>query len=192
MALHTYSGSNTCGLLLDLAAPVFKVQYVEPGVVKIYAPDHKTFEQFATKEDAAVRARAVQPNFDLNEIFGTFSIEPLNVTGFNIAGRETTGDIYGTPVPDRDPYESTVDVATFEGTAITINSEYTYSSGVLTYAWSKDGHPIPNATNSSLVFSNPVTEMSGIYTCHVIGTASNGSTGEAINRFNLTVHKLPA
>ena len=152
-----------CGLCINAAANQV-LAYTGNTTSKIYADDTATFEEFTTLAAAGTRATAVQADFDLAEIFGSYELTPVNV--------------------------SDSQVSAIAGTAATINSEFSSPGGeTVYYQWSLNGVDIAGKTSSSISNSSVTEEMGGEYTCTATATAADGSVGTAVRTFSVAISK---
>ena len=155
----TVSPPNTCGLVI---LPTY-TSYINTVGTVIGAPDDATFEEFLTADDAAARALEIDPNYNTNAIYGPLALTPVNVS------------------------DSTQ--AAYVGDNLTLNCEYECADAEVSYQWKNPGNlNIPNATTSSLSFTNLTERLDGTYTCQVSASNTKGQTGGAGGSFTLTVY----
>ena len=169
MQTFQVTGSNVAGISINAAGDTI-TSYIGNQTAKIYAPDDATFEQFETLAEAATRVVAVEADFDLARVYGSTNLTALNVSKEVVRG--------------------------FEGTQLRLDAEYDVGAGgTVTYQWRRgteyDGIDIPDATNSYLIFTNPLREMSGTYTCKITGTASDNKVGTVYKEFEVKIFELP-
>jgi hypothetical protein len=155
----TVSPPNTCGLVILPANLVF----INAIGAITGAPDDATFEEFLTVDEAAARAVEIDPSYNLNNIYGPLVLTPVNV--------------------------SDSAQAVYVGDNLVVNCEYECADATVTYQWLNPGNlPIPNATTSSLSFTNLTERLDGTYTCQVSASNAKGQTGSAGGSFTLTVY----
>lgn len=170
MAELQLTSPNTCAVI-DLGfAPgpeLTPVVYIPENTgynAKIGVPDsYSSFQEFDNPQDALVAALAIDPSFDVNQIFGPLGLDPVNVS---------------------DP-----EVSAYAGDPLTLNCEYSCGDCEVKYKWlNPGGLVIPGATSSTLTFSNLVGELAGVYTCNASAQNEKGQTGIVSNRFKVTVY----
>jgi hypothetical protein len=161
MKQFTISSPNTCGLVVRSAGLV----YVGTVGAITFAPDDSTFEQFLTADDAAARAKELDPSFDVNLIYGPLTLTPVNVSDGNQSA--------------------------YVGDSITLNCEYSCGDCVVSYEWlNPGGLAIPGATSSSLTLSNLTEKLDGTYTCNASASNEKGQTGSASGSFTVKVYPV--
>jgi hypothetical protein len=160
MEILHFTLPNTCGLISCPGA----LFYVEGSPEsKIYPPQSYTsFEQFVTKDEAAARAKELDPSYDVNNIYGPLVLTPVNV--------------------------STSPVSAYEGANVTLHCEYSCGDNEVVYEWlNPGGLPIPGATGPELTIGNITPIYDGTYTCNVSASNAKGQTGSASGSFKVTV-----
>lgn len=158
MKEYTVTSPNTCGLVI---LPTGIVYISTVGAIT-FAPDDSTFEEFLTADDAAARAKELDPSYDVNNIYG-----PLTLTAVNV---------------------STSPVSAYEGATVTLHCEYSCGDNEVVYEWlNPGGLLIPGATGSSLTIGNITPIYDGTYTCQVSASNEKGQTGSASGSFKVTV-----
>lgn len=159
MKTYTVTSPNTCGLI------IYEGNAVYTGVVGgvSFAPDDSTFEEFLTADDAAARAKELDPAYDVNDIYGPLNLEPVNISNSNQSA--------------------------YVGDSLTLNCEYSCGDCTVAYEWlNPGGLPIPGATGSSLTLSNLTENLDGTYTCNASASNAKGQTGSSGGSFKVTVY----
>lgn len=131
---------------------------------KIWPPvGHGAFEQFLTPDDAAKRAKEIDPDYNVNLIYGALTLTPVNVS----------------------PSEE----STYAGQTVTLECEHACEGAEISYQWLNPGNlVIPGATQSHLTLSNLTERMDGVYTCSVSASNAKGQTGSATGSFKVMVY----
>jgi hypothetical protein len=159
MKEFTITPPNTCGLVVRPAGLV----YVSTVGATTFAPDDSTFEEFLTADDAAARAKELDPSYDVNNIYGPLALTPVNVS----------------------PYEE----SRYAGDSVTLHCEYACEGAEVAYEWKNPGElVIPGATSSHLTLNNLTEKMDGVYTCNVSASNAKGQTGSTADAFTVTVY----
>ena len=158
MKEFTITSPNTCGLVVRPAG----LAYVSTVGATTFAPDDSTFEEFLTADDAAARAKELDPSYDVNNIYGALTLTPVEVSS-----------------PEQSAYE---------GATVTLHCEYACEDASVSYEWKNPGGlVIPGATTSQLVIGNITPIYDGTYTCAVSASNAKGQTGSASGSFKVTV-----
>jgi hypothetical protein len=155
----TISSPNTCALCEFSPTSLLYFDGTE-----LWVEAYDNFTEYLTPEDAAAAALAIDPSYDVNNILGPLTLEPVNV--------------------------SESPVTALYGTSVTLNSEYSCTdlTATVTYQWSgPDGNPIAGATSSSYTLTDALSFSAGTYTCAVSASNPDGQTGAAGGSFELIV-----
>jgi hypothetical protein len=158
--MNTYfiTAPNTCCLVHDSASVIYTQNYTGP----IEVPGTSTFEEFLTPDDALVRAKELDPNYDSNNILGPLDAQVISSS-------------------DLEPVVSKNDDIAFI-------CEVECDGLPITYTWTgPNGAVIPGATSDTYTILEATETDAGQYSC--IGTAENakGQTGVNGALFTLTV-----
>ncbi len=158
MKEFTITSPNTCGLVIRPSI----IFYFNTVGSLIGAPDDSTFEEFLTADDAAARAKEIDPGYDVNNIYGALPLTPVNVSDNN--------------------------QSTYEGANVTLHCEYSCEDASVSYQWTNPGGlVIPGATGPTLTIGNITPIYDGTYTCAVSASNEKGQTGSASGSFKVTV-----
>lgn len=163
---YTITSPNTCALLECVFPDFNSLTYVEGEGANVYpssASTADTFTEYLTPEDAAAAAILINPDYNVNQILGSLTLDPVNVSN-----------------PEQSAYI---------GTDLTLNCEYSCGDCTVVYEWlNPGGLPIPGATTSSLTLSNLTEKLDGVYTCNASARNAKGQTGFASGSFKVTVY----
>lgn len=160
MQTFTVTSPNTCGLSVIGT----EIVYIQAEGLVTFAPDSAAFTEYATPADAAAAALAINPSYDLNNIYG-----PLVLTQVNVSESEVSASY---------------------GDSVTFDCEYSCddATATVTYQWSgPDGNPIAGATSSSYTLTDALSFSAGTYTCAVTASNPDGQSGSASGSFALEV-----
>ena len=151
---------NICALLFQ-GDVVTYLDSLPP--TKIWPPlDYTGFEEFTSIDSAADRAKVVNPEFNVNTIYGPLTLVPVNI--------------------------SNAEISSYEGATVTLHCEYACADATVTYKWlNPGGLEIPGAATSELTIGNITPIYDGTYTCQVSASNAKGQTGSASGSFKVTV-----
>jgi hypothetical protein len=158
MADYTITSPNTCALSVG---PDNSIAYAQGEGVIVGTPDGRVFTEYLTPDDAAAAALAINPSYDVNNIYGPLALIPVTIS---------------------DPSQSVT-----YGASVTLDCEYecTDPAATVTYEWlNSSGATV--GTSSSLTISGVTQLTEGTYTCNVSASKANGQTGSATGTFSVT------
>ncbi len=158
METYYITPPNTCCLTYNDNSIIYTQNFSGP----IEVVEGGTFEQFLTPDDAAARAKEIDPNYDVNTILG-----PLAPTV------TSTSDLNPTVSKNDD---------------IAFICEIECDGLPITYTWyDSEGQVIPGATTDTYTILEATETDAGQYSC--TGTAENAKGQTGINGvlFTLTV-----
>jgi hypothetical protein len=149
---------DVCSLAYSENNIVYTQYYDGP----IEVPDEATVEQFLTPDDALVRAKEIDPNYDANNILGALNAQVISSSDPN-------------PV-------------VFKNEDVTMSCQVECEGLPITYTWTgPDGAVIPGATTDTYTILQAKETDAGRYTCTGSAENAKGQTGTAEVTFTLTV-----
>lgn len=150
---------NTCGLITFEGG--FSYVKGQPST-KIWPPaGYTSFEQFETPEQAAIRARELDPAYNVNRILGSLNLTVINKS-------------------EQSVFASVGDTVTLE-----CESSCSDPEAEIAYQWLKNEEYIPEETSSALNFAEIEEGDFASYTCKCSASNSKGQTGQLAVPFTI-------